>query len=62
MNDIFHKDKLIWEHNIRNFEKEFLNMFPDMKLPNYKINFIQEIKNINYSMQVEHTKILWHLI
>lgn len=56
MNDIFHKDKLIWEHNIRNFEKEFLNMFPDMKLPNYKINFIQEIKNINYSMQVEHTK------
>lgn len=58
MNDVFYKDKLIWEHKIRNFEKEFLNIFPDVKLPKYKINFINTLNtpNIKYSMQVQHTK------
>ena len=58
MNDVFYKDKLIWEHKIRNFEKEFLNMFPDIKLPKYIINFINTLNtpNIKYSMQVQHTK------
>lgn len=58
MNDVFYKDKLIWEHKIRNFEKEFLNIFPDVKLPKYKINFINTLNtpNIKYSMQVLHTK------
>lgn len=56
MSDVFYKDKLIWEHNIRTFEKEFLTMFPDIQLPEYNINFVDEIDNINYSMQVLHTK------
>lgn len=56
MNDVFYKDKLIWEHKIRTFEKEFLTMFPNIKLPNYKIIFVQDIENIKYSMQVLHVK------
>ncbi len=58
MNDVFYKEKLIWEHKIRNFEKEFLSIFPDFKLPTYKINFIdtRNTPNVKYSMRVQHTK------
>ncbi len=51
MNDIFRKDKIIWETEIRNTGKKY-ELFTEMILPKYKIKFIDNLENIRYSMQV----------
>ena len=38
MQDVFKKDKLIWEAKIRAFEKQYISMFSIEQMPKYTIN------------------------
>lgn len=53
MQDVFKKDKLIWEAKIRAFEKQYISMFSIEQMPKYAINFITDISvDVNYVMQL----------
>ena len=51
MNDLFKKEKLIWETKIRKTGIKY-ESFTGIKLPEYKIKFIENICDIKYSMQI----------
>lgn len=62
MQDVFKKDKLIWEANIRSFEKQYITMFSIEQMPKYTINFITDASaNIDYVMQIINSKYPYQL-
>ena len=62
MQDVFKKDKLIWEAKIRAFEKQYISMFSIEQMPKYTINFITDTSvDINYVMQIINSKYPYQL-
>lgn len=55
MNDLFKKEKIIWEAKIRKAGKEYESFVCIKSLPTYKIKFIEDLENVTYSMQVLNT-------
>ena len=62
MQDVFKKDKLIWEAKIRAFEKQYISMFSIEQMPKYTINFITDTSvDVNYVMQIINSKYPYQL-
>ncbi len=50
--DIFSNDKIKWEKQVREFEKEYLSLTKLEQIPIYEIHFIKPTNDISYSMQI----------
>lgn len=52
MNDVFKREKIIWEAQIRSIGKKYQAFNYIEKLPEYKIRFVSDLKIIKYAMQI----------